>query len=161
MGQVQQFFKDNPLSSNTDPTPDPSPSPSASDCHTLDHTKAVPQGFGASYSTIAGNNQLLLNASCTGSDTTLTVGNGNNTTYIWNTAYIWENSKWNALTISCANNQSSWCVGTGTVHTTLSQTTTPTYYAAFVCQWQNSKWNCGCRDQSCTQGYWQLQGIKP
>jgi hypothetical protein len=51
-----------------------------------------------------------------------------------------------------------------TASATLAMTGTelanPSYVLGYLCTWTGSKWLCGCRDQACTQIYWQIQSFQ-
>ncbi len=42
----------------------------------------------------------------------------------------------------------------------LHELSQPSYVLGYHCSWTGSGWKCGCRDQACTQSYWQIQSFK-
>ena len=41
---------------------------------------------------------------------------------------------------------------------TTASASAPAYLVGMVCSVQGGGWKCGCRDTSCTNFYWQIQG---
>jgi murein DD-endopeptidase MepM/ murein hydrolase activator NlpD len=124
-------------------------------CHTFTSSSTIPQGFGVPWN-VFDPTQLLLRASCTSSSVTADVGPA---TYIYNQGYAFVNNQWQGVTFNCTGGQlvsNAWCPQSaqGTLPNTATQ------YLAFTCNWTGTKWNCGCRDQQCSQSFWQLQGIQ-
>lgn len=141
--------------SNEDSSQDFSTGP----CHILDSGSSPPSGFGASWNVLEGQGELMLKANCTETKTDITVGTteSNYPTYVYNTGYYLNNGNWQQKSLSCAGDQEgAWCYG-------LANTQIPRkseYFIGYVCQRVNNKWKCGCRNDSCNTGYWQLQGVE-
>jgi hypothetical protein len=126
-------------------------------CHVLSNGQPVPQGYGAAYNVLSSQKELLLAADCQAGGTDVAVGNGNSLTYVYNRGYETSGGSWSPVSFQCTGQTISgaWCVGkaTGTVKTTSS------WYVGYTCFWTGSQWKCGCRDGSCAQNFWQLQGV--
>jgi hypothetical protein len=77
--------------------------------------------------------------------------------YTYTTGHQWNEttSRWDPVTFQCSGNviSNSWCTANAEV---LVNATRP-YVIAYTCTWVNNQWKCGCRDQSCSPSYWQLQ----
>jgi hypothetical protein len=124
-------------------------------CHTLTSGSTIQQGFGVPWN-VLDTTQLLLKASCTSSSVTADVA----ATYVYNQGYAFANNQWYQTTYTCTGGQivqNAWCPQSaqGTL------TNNSTWYVAYTCNWTGSAWKCGCRDQTCAQNLWQLQGIQP
>jgi hypothetical protein len=125
-------------------------------CHSLDSSDPVPNGWGAAYNVLSPDKELLLRAFCTNSLVTADVGPA---TYIYNQGYALVNNQWQQTVFSCTDGalvSNAWCQNNASA--TLPNSST--YYIAYTCNWTGTKWNCGCRDQTCAQNLWQLQGIQ-
>jgi hypothetical protein len=128
-------------------------------CHTFTSVSA-PTPFYAGYGVpwnVSNPNQLLLKAFCTSSSVTADVGPA---TYVWHQGYAWDGSQWNPTNFTCTGGalvSDVWCPNTA--EATLPANTA--YYVAYTCNWTGTKWMCGCADTTCSQGFWQLQGIQP
>ena len=49
---------------------------------------------------------------------------------------------------------------TATLSLTSTELSQSSYVLGYICSWTGSGWKCGCRDQACTQSYWQIQNFK-
>jgi hypothetical protein len=55
----------------------------------------------------------------------------------------------------------AWYPKTATVTLTGLDLTNTTHYAlGYICTWNGSSWKCGCRDNACTQSFWQIQRLQ-
>ena len=163
-GSPSSDCKQGPVSS-----PGPSPTPVA--CHLLDSSKPVPPGRGAAYNPLSPQKELLISVSCDTQTATFNLGNNQQTTYIYHQGYIKPggSSTWMPVTFSGSNIQANaWYPAKATYFKAfnpneLSQTG---QFAAYMCHWTGypdqggGGWKCGCRDQQCSQPYWQLQEFK-
>ena len=136
------------------------PTTHAATCqNTLVSGTTIPQGYGASYNLFTSTKELLVQASCSGTTATLTLGSPQ--TYTYKTAYTWNSSTatWKPHTLTCTGTpaSSAWCIGTATAQTTLTEN--PTALLGYACSWVNNAWKCGCRDTTCTTSSWQMQRI--
>ena len=139
------------------------PPPTPSTCtNQQTSTASIPTGYGASYNPLTSAREYLVQASCTGTtQATVTAGNGNPLTYVYNRGYYWTGSTWTPYTLTCASGaliSGAWCPGRATASIPLPQN--PTNVIAYTCQYTNSTWKCGCRDATCSTAYWQLQRIQ-
>jgi hypothetical protein len=139
------------------------PPPTPSTCtNTLTSTASIPTGYGASYNPLTSAREYLVQASCTGTtQATVTAGNGNPLTYVYNRGYYYSGTAWTPYTLTCASGAligGAWCPGRATASIPLPQN--PTNVIAYTCQYTNSTWKCGCRDATCSTAYWQLQRIQ-
>ena len=143
--------------------PSPSLGSPSHPCHLLTSAQSVPDGHGAAYDVFSAAKELLLGVECgSSSNATLTVGNGRNTTYIYRVAYEWINGAWKEIALSGSQRAASdWYEGTATADLMRSQAqlAEDNFVVAYTCLWQNNAWECGCRDSSCSQNYWQLQAF--
>jgi hypothetical protein len=134
---------------------------SSAPCNLYSSGSTPPAGFGASWNVLTSTKELLVSATCTGSDSaTITAGSGRQNQYIYKTNYYYDDSAeaWRPQTFSgSAVGTTDWLVGTGTL--TGKRPAHQLFLVAYVCQWTGSQWKCGCRDTACTQNYWQLQAI--
>lgn len=129
-----------------------------STCNALSSSQPVPTGFGASFNLFSVAKEYLLSGNCGTNSATVTLGNNEPTTYVYNRGHYWNGSSWTPYTLSCSGQtvSSVWCVGRGTASIPLISQP-PTHFLGYTCQWNGTKWNCGCRDNACTTNYWQLQ----
>jgi hypothetical protein len=133
-------------------------------CHLLTAAQSVPQGFGAAYNPFSPSEELLLNVECgSASDATLTVGNGQSTTYVYRLGYEWENGGWKQIDLGGSQIAAQdWFVGSvkANLFRSKEQLADDNFFVAYICLWQNNGWRCGCRDRDCIQSYWQMQMFK-
>jgi hypothetical protein len=138
--------------------------PSSQPCHLLTSTQSIPPGVGAAYNLFSAARELLLDVECgVSSDATLTVGNGQDTTYVYRLAYEWVNGAWRQIALGgqqlVAN---EWYIGTARANLSRSQAqlAEDNFVVAYTCLWQDNSWKCGCRDTACATNYWQLQAFR-
>ncbi len=138
------------------------PPPSSTCSNLLNSTLAVPTGFGASFNWFTSAKELLMNVICSGSSATANIGNGSNTQYIYKTGYVWQNSQWTPFNYSGSSMDSggNWFIGSanhslGTLDLTQKQSV-----LSYICDWNGTQWHCGCHDNTCSTGYWNLQQFK-
>ena len=122
-------------------------------CSTLTGASTLPPSFGTPWD-VFNPATLILKATC-GPTITADLGTA---TYIYHQGYTWDGTNWNQTTFTCTGGtkvSQAWCP-------TSAQGTLPqnsSYYVGYTCNWTGTRWNCGCRDQACTNNYWQLQKI--
>lgn len=139
---------------------DTSGTPTCTDTYTK--SAAVPQGYGAAYNLFtSAKEQLVQTNSCTNTTASVTVGNGDAATYVYNLGYYWNTTGWTqyAYTGTNAPNSTIWLSGTGRATIPLASGTTNRYYVGYTCLKINDAWKCGCRDTTCGTSYWQLQRV--
>ena len=129
---------------------------SAAPCAEYTRASQTPAGYAPPVSWYT--NTLLLNADCTGTQATLTVGDNSPTTYVYDTAYYHTGTSWVPLTLTGTGKQGRWIPRKATASFTLPQPAT--YVAAYTCEWQGNTWRCGCTTPACTQRAWQLQRVR-
>ena len=150
---------------STSPTPTPTQTPPAGGtlCHLLTSQTAVPAGYGASYNVLSTAKELLMSVLCDTTSATITIGNNSNYQYIYNKGYIYRGGAWQQVSYSCSNLVSSaWCVGNAnaTINLTTTELSNVNYILGYVCTWSGTQWQCGCRDNTCSTNYWNLQEFK-
>ena len=132
----------------------------ASQCELLNSSSDVQIGFGAAYNTLSVAKETLITADCASDFATITVGNGQNTQYVYKYAYIWKNDKWEIIELSPLGTALDvWLIGKASINISLSaeELANENFLVAYICSWTGTNWKCGCRDAYCGQGYWQLQ----
>jgi len=137
------------------------------DCHLLDSSDGVMNGFGASYNLFSTQEETILSAGCDGNKVRLSIKNPEESynVYTWNQAYYTKNGRsWESpITLSGQQTKSGkWLVGNvqADVTFTSEQIKQKNYFAAFICLWVDSSWKCGCADKKCKKNYWSLQAFK-
>jgi hypothetical protein len=120
----------------------------------------VPAGYGAAYD-IAVPSQLMITLDCAKANPTLDVGDGNANDYIYYQGYWYGGGTWYPYTFDASSGQ---LIGNAWYQKNATYTLGPNtnwsiwnYVVAYTCRWNGSTWKCGCADQACTTGYWQLQ----
>jgi len=131
-------------------------------CNLYNTNSSIPTGYGVPWNLLSSSRELLLTSICGTFSVDLRVGQGDPTHYIYNQGYSYQNGAWQPFTLAgtYAQGSNAWLVGGGE-YTLNNPSIGITYWVGYVCQWQSatSQWQCGCRDSSCTQNYWQLQGV--
>ena len=112
----------------------------------------------------------LLDAKCTSSDThtiNLTTGITRDTTRIVYTKGYWYDpvtTSWTQYSGTCTGAlNGEWCQGSVSATITspnlsTASATNPAYLVGMTCSVQGGSWKCGCRDTTCANFYWQVQG---
>ena len=124
------------------------------ECDILNSGDPVLVGYGASWD-VFNPTHLLLKAYCFASAISAQVSPA---MYVYSQGYAWTGG-WTPVTFSCTGGalvSNAWCPNSAAA----PLPNTAIYYAAYTCQWRDNQWKCGCRDQACTTGYWQLQQIR-
>jgi hypothetical protein len=125
------------------------------ECDTLNSNDSVNAGFGVPWNAF-NPNQLVLKAFCTSSSVTADISPA---TYVYNQGYAFANNQWYQTAYTCTGGQ----IVQNPWYPQSAQGILPnisTFYVAYTCNWTGTKWNCGCADTTCSQGFWQLQGIQ-
>ena len=103
--------------------------------------------------------ELVLQAFCSATDVTAQIQKPSSIQYhyTYKEGHQWSTAlqRWEAFTFTCTEPllADTWCPGNASK--SLNQANP--FFIAYTCSWINNSWKCGCRDQSCTQTYWQLQ----
>ncbi|QQR77554.1 MAG: fibronectin type III domain-containing protein [Candidatus Moraniibacteriota bacterium] len=136
---------------------------------TANFSDAAYNSYGAPFDPFTSNTPLV-NVTCNSADTdtiTLTTGITGDTTRIVYTKGYWYDaigSAWRQYTGTCTGAlNGEWCQGSVSATITdanvsTSGTGSPTYLVGMTCSVQGGGWKCGCRDTSCTNFSWQIQG---
>ena len=126
-------------------------------------------GYGAPFDLFKGN-AMLLDAKCSSSNThtiEATLGiPGDMTRIVYTKGYYYDSSVsgWKQYTATCKGRlNGEWCQGHATATITSPNISTasanaPTYFVGMACSVQGGQWKCGCRDTTCANFYWQIQG---
>lgn len=105
---------------------------------------------------------LLMTAKCNISGVTLGAGSGEVTDFIYKTGYILKNGRWQQLTYFGNLQTNDWIIGSATAFLPSSLVTpgTNTYFLGFACVFSDGGWKCGCRDNTCNNSFWSIQGFR-
>jgi hypothetical protein len=168
---IEQLFGQIPTICKTSATtPTPTPTVTPSQCSLLSTSSAIPVGFGSPFDVVNNPNQSMMNASCSTSNQSITLGNGNQTTYIYKTGYVLRNNTWQQVNYTGSSLlYSNWYVGnaSGSLNLSQAELSQGTYFLSYQCQWIGNPpaggWKCGCRTAACTGAEgnkFQIQYIK-
>jgi hypothetical protein len=155
------------LANPATPTPTPTPGPIACSQYTTSST--IPTGYASPYDVVSSPSTNLIQATCssTGSgQVTLDLGKNDPLQYIYNTGYLFKTggTQWTPISYTSAEALIANAWYPKSANTTITMTSTelanPSYSLAYICSWTGSQWKCGCRDQACTESYWQIQSFK-
>jgi hypothetical protein len=125
-------------------------------CHLYAPGAAIPEGYGVPWD-VFNPTELELKAFCTNASVTAEVGPGSSTRIVHTQGYQLNTAtkQWEPFTYTCDAPLISgvWCPGNAAADLN------PTHpsFIANTCSLVNNAWRCGCRDQACTQDFWQLQ----
>jgi hypothetical protein len=148
------------------------PSSSFAACNTVttsNFSQSAYTAYGAPYDVFAANAPLV-DAQCTPSDThtiNATLGKVGDTTHIvYTKGYYYDTvlANWTQYTATCNGTlNGQWCQGNATATITSPNLSTasaasPAYFVGMVCSSQGGAWKCGCRDTTCSQFYWMVEG---
>lgn len=131
-----------------------------SSCNLIPSGANIAQGFAAPYNVLTATQEMLVSVSCGTNQATLSVGSGAQTQYVYELGYTWRNNQWQQIELTGSNKTGGvWYVGSarGTLPQSGAELEQNNFVVAYVCQWTGTQWKCGCRDQACAQGMWQLQ----
>jgi hypothetical protein len=129
------------------------------ECDTITPGAAVPAGFGVPWNLFSEEHEPVIQAFCFANGVMAQIQKPSSIQYHY--TYIqghqWDSSisQWTPITYQCDEPLIGdvWC------NANASATLNPAYpfFIAYTCSWINNAWKCGCRDQACTQNFWQLQ----
>ena|SRR6266850_769783 len=149
--------------STSSPTPTPRPTSTGGACTQYTSSSQIPQGFGVPWD-VTNPSIMLVSANCTPPTLVLKAGDPSTTktVYVYKTGYVAPSgaSSWTPVDLFGSSLISGSWYKSSAQGVAQIDTTTPTFYVAYTCQWTGSKWMCGCRDATCSQSYWQLQKIQ-
>jgi len=110
----------------------------------------------------------LMNANCSSSDPhtiQATLGQmGDTTRIVYTKGYYYANNAWTQYSGTCTGAlNGDWCQGSVSAMITNPNISTasasaPAYFVGMTCSVQGGGWKCGCRDATCGNFYWQVQG---
>ena len=136
---------------------------------TTNFSQATYNSYGAPYDAFQTSTNLM-NARCNSADThtiNLTTGVTGDTTRIVYTKGYWYDAvttAWRQYTGTCTGAlNGEWCQGSVSATITDPNVSTasagaPTYLVGMTCSVQGGSWKCGCRDTTCANFSWQIQG---
>lgn len=135
-------------------------------CERYKNASTTPNGFASAFE-VAGDGDKLLALRCdevTG-DVAVDVGDGENTTYVYEKGYVYDKAskKWKEMTFNGENKSGAWFVGDAFADIDLEDDATSpnlsTWVLGYTCSKESGSWKCGCKDAACTQPGWQVQQI--
>jgi hypothetical protein len=133
-------------------------------CNSFQSGSAPPTGYGAAWNVLSPGRELLVSAVCDYSEemSIATVGTGAANQAVYKVRYYYSptKSQWVSTELQGTFMQGStdWIAGKGTIKGG-GALVNPLHWVGYVCQWTGTAWKCGCRDEACTQNFWQLQGV--
>ena len=127
-------------------------------------TNMPPNLFGFSYNPF--NKKTIIKGDCDAGVIALTIGDGEETTYVYDQVWIYSNGKWEegANLRPSGKRMGRWLIGSG--HRRIAEDNLTevemkkgVYVAAFICFWKKDirEWKCGCDSDECDQPRWNLQ----
>lgn len=143
-----------------------------SPCHTITSSSPIPTGFGSPYDVVSSPSTNLIQTTCDVSSVRVDLGKGDPLQYIYNTGYLNKPGSTNWMPISYTSTEAlisgAWYPksANATIPMSAAELQNQSYILGYLCTWippasgQAGMWKCGCRDATCTQSYWQLQGIQ-
>jgi uncharacterized membrane protein len=131
----------------------------AQTCHTIESTATTPTGYGAPVSFFSSTQNTLVNVSCSDTQATVTVGNGQSNQYIYKYGYELVNITWRQISLTGENNSGLWF--RGTAHTVLTRSSETMLQKnriiVYTCTKVDGSWKCGCKDKECARPHWTVQ----
>jgi hypothetical protein len=134
---------------------------------TSNFSQSAYNSYGAPFDAFA-TGTMLVNANCSASDPNtiqLTSGvPGDTTRIVYTKGYSYAGSAWTQYTGTCTGAlNGDWCQGSVSATITDPNLSTasaaaPAYLVGMTCSVQGGGWKCGCRDTTCGNFYWQIQG---
>jgi hypothetical protein len=141
-------------------------------CHTVNTTnfsQSAYNAYGAPFDVFQTTTNLMAATCTSGNPNTLTatLGITGDTTRIVYTRGYWYDavtSGWKQYSGTCTGAlNGDWCQGSVSATITdanvsTASSTNPTYLVGMTCSVQGGSWKCGCRDTTCSNFLWQVQG---
>lgn len=120
---------------------------------------ATPSGYGSAFNRLTDAKELLIHGTeCDGETAQVSIGSGASNQYVYKLGYYWTGSAWQEVPLSGSTLVSdTWYKGEATGAVPLG--ITPNYLLGYVCQRKDHEWKCGCSDDDCTSGNWQMQAL--
>ncbi|MBL8659184.1 MAG: hypothetical protein JNM75_05455 [Rhodospirillales bacterium] len=133
---------------------------SASPCtNILTSAETTPAGYGSAYNRLTSAKEFLIQGvECDADKAEVSVGSGSPEQYVYKNAFYWTGSKWQEMLLSGSTLVSdTWYKGGATGSMPLGAL--PNYVLGYVCQRDAGQWKCGCSDETCSEGRWQMQAL--
>lgn len=131
-------------------------------CHMYQNGDSFPSQYGAPYS-FFGTKPMHITGICTDSNIRVSVGTENKNAYTYNDTYFYTDNRWQKVPIRGSRNfenDTRWISGISTVDIAYPNEKKDTvWFVAYVCEQISGEWRCGCSNQSCSKGMWQIQGF--
>jgi len=134
---------------------------------TANFSQSAYNSYGAPFDAFQTSTNLI-SANCNSADThtiQVTLGQTGDTTRIaYTKGYYYANNAWTQYTGTCTGAlNGEWCQGSVSATITNPNISTasasaPAYFVGMTCSVQSGGWKCGCRDTTCSNFYWQIQG---
>jgi hypothetical protein len=134
---------------------------------TANFSQAAYNSYGAPFDAFS-TSTMLMNARCSSADPhtiSLTTGvPGDTTRIVYTKGYYYANNAWTQYSGTCTGAlNGDWCQGSVSATITNANLSTasaaaPAYLVGMTCSVQGGGWKCGCRDTTCSNFYWQVQG---
>jgi hypothetical protein len=146
------------------------PPPAFTPCNTVttaNFSQSAYNSYGAPFDAFQ-TSTTLINATCSSSNThtiQATLGQtGDTTRIVYTKGYYYTGSAWTQYSGTCTGAlNGEWCQGSVSATITNPNISTasaaaPAYFVGMTCSVQGGGWKCGCRDTTCNNFYWQIQG---
>lgn len=145
---------------------------SAASCNTVttsNFSQSAYNAYGAPFDAFQTSTNLL-DAKCNSTDThtiNLTTGiTGDTTRIVYTKGYYYDpvTTGWTQYSGTCNGAlNGEWCQGSvsatiASPNISTASAANPTYVVGMTCSVQGGSWKCGCRDATCSNFYWQVQG---
>jgi hypothetical protein len=134
---------------------------------TANFSQSAYNSYGAPFDAFQ-TSTTLINATCSSSNThtiQATLGQtGDTTRIVYTKGYYYTGSAWTQYSGTCTGAlNGEWCQGSVSATITNPNISTasaaaPAYFVGMTCSVQGGGWKCGCRDTTCNNFYWQIQG---
>jgi hypothetical protein len=134
---------------------------------TANFSQAAYNSYGAPFDAFQTSTNLM-NANCSSSDPhtiQATLGQmGDTTRIVYTKGYYYTGSAWTQYSGTCTGAlNGEWCQGSVSATITNPNISTASasaaaYFVGMTCSVQSGGWKCGCRDTTCSNFYWQIQG---
>jgi hypothetical protein len=134
---------------------------------TANFSQSAYNSYGAPFDAFQTSTNLI-SANCNSADThtiQATLGQTGDTTRIaYTKGYYYANNAWTQYTGTCTGAlNGEWCQGSVSATITNPNISTASasaaaYFVGMTCSVQSGGWKCGCRDTTCSNFYWQIQG---
>lgn len=151
-------------------------SPLAETCNQIKAGEPVPEGYGAPYAFPAPN-KLTVAIACHETHTIIETEPPGEVEYdietdtftwerpmwVYNTGYVFIDGVWQEYKMSPVGDlgleAGNWITNRaeGTLPLSAEDLQKDHFAVAYTCLYENDRWKCGCRDEDCTENFWQVQ----